>query len=174
LRCSSAWRCCCCAFRRWRDALLLLNHVVYAVERATAAGAGFVFGYLGGGNAPFDVTAEGALYIFAFRVLPQIIVFSVLVALLWYWRVLPLVISAFGAVLRRALGVRGAVGTSAAASVFLGMVETPLVIRAYLQTLSRSELFTLMTCGMSTVAGRSWCSMPTCSGTWCRVRSDTC
>ena len=136
-----------------RDALLLLNHVVYAVERATAAGAGFVFGYLGGGNAPFDVTAEGALYIFAFRVLPQIIVFSVLVALLWYWRVLPLVISAFGAVLRRALGVRGAVGTSAAASVFLGMVETPLVIRAYLRTLSRSELFTLMTCGMSTVAG---------------------
>jgi concentrative nucleoside transporter, CNT family len=136
-----------------RDALLLLNHVVYAVERATAAGAGFVFGHLGGGEAPFDVTNEGALYIFAFRVLPQIIVFSVLVALLWYWRVLPLVISAFGAVLRRALGVRGAVGTSAAASVFLGMVETPLVIRAYLRTLSRSELFTLMTCGMSTVAG---------------------
>ncbi len=135
------------------EALLLLNNVVYAVESATAAGAGFVFGYLGGGNAPFNVAQEGALYIFAFRVLPQIIVFSVLVALLWYWRILPLVINGFGAVLRRALGVRGAVGTSAAASVFLGMVETPLVVRAYLHSLSRSELFTLMTCGMSTVAG---------------------
>lgn len=135
------------------EALLLLNHVVYAVEAATAAGTGFVFGYLGGGDAPFDVAADGALYIFAFRVLPQIIVFSVLVALFWYWRVLPLVIHAFGALLRRALGVRGPVGTSAAASVFLGMVETPLVIRAYLASLSRSELFTLMTCGMSTVAG---------------------
>jgi len=135
------------------QALLLLNNVVYAVESATAAGAGFVFGYLGGGNAPFSVAEEGALYIFAFRVLPQIIVFSVLVALLWYWRILPLVINAFGTVLRRALGVRGAVGTSAAASVFLGMVETPLVVRAYLHSLSRSELFTLMTCGMSTVAG---------------------
>ena len=135
------------------QALLLLNNVVYAVESATAAGAGFVFGYLGGGNAPFNVAEQGALYIFAFRVLPQIIVFSVLVALLWYWRVLPLVINAFGTVLRRALGVRGAVGTSAAASVFLGMVETPLVVRAYLHSLSRSELFTLMTCGMSTVAG---------------------
>jgi len=135
------------------DSLLMLNHLVYAVEQATAAGAGFVFGYLGGGSAPFNVAEQGALYIFAFRVLPQIIVFSVLVALLWYWRVLPLVIGLFGSVLRRALGVRGAVGTSAAASVFLGMVETPLVIRAYLHSLSRSELFTIMTCGMSTVAG---------------------
>ena len=135
------------------EGLLLLNNVVYAVEAATAAGAGFVFGYLGGGSAPFDVAQEGALYIFAFRVLPQIIVFSVLVALLWYWRVLPLIIGAFGMVLRRALGVRGAVSTSAAASIFLGPVETPLVVRGYLGSLSRSELFTLMTCGMSTVAG---------------------
>ncbi|MFM8354426.1 MAG: NupC/NupG family nucleoside CNT transporter [Gammaproteobacteria bacterium] len=135
------------------DGLLLLNEVVYAIERATSAGAGFVFGYLAGENVPFDVRDPGALYVFAFRVLPQIIVFSVLVALLWYWRVLPVVIRAFGRVLHRSLGVRGAVGTSAASSVFLGMVETPLVIRGYLASLSRSELFTLMTCGMSTVAG---------------------
>ncbi len=135
------------------ETLLLLNHVVQGVETATAAGAGFVFGYLAGGEAPFAVNDPGALYIFAFRVLPQIIVFSVLVAILWYWRVLPTVVRGFGAVLRRALGVGGAVGTASAASVFLGMVETPLVIRGYLQTLSRSELFTVMTCGMSTVAG---------------------
>jgi len=133
--------------------LLLLNEVVYAVEAATAAGAGFVFGYLGGGEAPFEVDAQGPLYIFAFRVLPQILVFSVLVAILWYWRVLPLIIRGFGSVLRRLMQVGGAVGTAAASSVFLGMVEAPLVIRAYLQRLSRSELFTVMTCGMSTVAG---------------------
>jgi len=133
--------------------LLVLNEVVYAVEAATSAGAGFVFGYLGGDAAPFEVTNPDALYIFAFRVLPQIIVFSVLVAILWYWRVLPLVVRGFGAVLRRALGVGGAVGTAGAASVFLGMVETPLVIRGYLKNLSRSELFTVMTCGMATVAG---------------------
>jgi concentrative nucleoside transporter, CNT family len=135
------------------EALLLLNHVVYAVEAATAAGAGFVFGFLGGGEPPFDVDDPGAMYIFAFRVLPQIIVFSVLVAILWYWRVLPAIVRGFGAVLRRLMGVGGAVGTAGAASVFLGMVETPLVIRGYLKTLSRSELFTVMTCGMSTVAG---------------------
>lgn len=133
--------------------LLVLNEVVYAVESATAAGAGFVFGYLAGGDAPFDVKDPGAVYIFAFRVLPQILVFSVLVAILWYWRVLPAVVRAFGTVLRRLMDVGGAVGIAGASSVFLGMVETPLVIRGYLQNLSRSELFTVMTCGMSTVAG---------------------
>ncbi|MGE0622666.1 MAG: NupC/NupG family nucleoside CNT transporter [Pseudomonadales bacterium] len=133
--------------------LLLLNEVVHGIERATTTGAGFVFGFLGGGPPPFEVTAEGALYLFAFRVLPQILVFSVLVALLWYWRILPLIIHGFGLILRRAMDLGGAVGTAAASSVFLGMVETPLVIRAYLAGLSRSELFTLMTCGMSTVAG---------------------
>jgi concentrative nucleoside transporter, CNT family len=136
-----------------REALLLLNHVVYAVEAATAAGAGFVFGYLAAGEPPFDVQRPGAMFVFAFRVLPQIIVFSVLVAILWYWRVLPALVRGFGALLRRLMDVGGAVGTAAAASVFLGMVETPLVIRGYLRSLSRSELFTVMTCGMSTVAG---------------------
>ena len=71
------------------ESLLVLNKVVYAIESATAAGTGFVFGYLGGADVPFSISAEGALYIFAFRVLPQILVFSVLVAVLWYWRILP-------------------------------------------------------------------------------------
>ena len=133
--------------------ILALNAVVEAIETATRAGATFVFGYLGGGEPPFEPTAQGALYLFAFRVLPQILVFSVLVALLWYWRVLPLVVRGVGWALQRTLGVGGAVGTGAAASVFLGMVETPLVVRAWLARLSRAELFTLMTCGMSTVAG---------------------
>ena len=133
--------------------LLVLNGVIYAVEAATAAGAGFVFGFLGGGEPPFEITDPSAMYIFAFRVLPQIMVFSVLVAILWYWRVLPAIVRGFGAVLRRLMDVGGAVGTAGASSVFLGMVETPLVIRGYLQNLTRSELFTVMTCGMSTVAG---------------------
>ena len=135
------------------EGLLYINALVTAVENATRAGTTFVFGYLGGGEVPFGVDAEGALYIFAFRVLPQILVFSVLVALLWYWRILPVVVRGFGWVLRRSLGVGGAVGTAGAASVFLGMVEAPLVVRAYLGSMTRSEMFTLMTCGMATVAG---------------------
>ena len=135
------------------EMLLAVNGLVRAVEQATQVGTGFVFGYLGGGPAPFEVNAESALYLLSFRVLPQILVFSALVAILWHWRVLPLIIRAFGAVLRRALGVGGAVGTAAAASLFLGMAEAPLVIRAYLAKLTRSELFSVMTCGMATIAG---------------------
>ena len=135
------------------EMLLAVNGSVRAVEQATQAGTGFVFGYLGGGPAPFEVNVESALYLFSFRVLPQILVFSALVAILWHWRILPAVIRAFGAVLRRTLGVGGAVGTAAAASLFLGMAEAPLVIRAYLAKLTRSELFSVMTCGMATIAG---------------------
>ena len=137
-----------------RQVLLSLNEIVYAMEAATREGTQLVFGFLGGDtNLPFELTADSMPYIFAFRVLPQILVFSVVVALLWHWRVLPVVIRGFSWALRRSLGVGGAVGVAASASVFLGMVEAPLVIRAYLRNLSRSELFVVMTCGMSTVAG---------------------
>ena len=135
------------------ELLLSVNALVRAVERATQAGTSLVFGYLGGGATPFSVNLESALHLFAFRVLPQILVFSVLVAVLWHWRVLPWAIRVFGALLRRSLGVGGPVGTAGAASVFLSMVEAPLVVRAYLAGLSRSELFSIMTCGMATVAG---------------------
>jgi len=136
-----------------RDLLLFANGAVHAIERATMAGAGFVFGFLGGSEPPPDLQSLSQVYVFAFRVLPQIVLFSVLVALLWYWRVLPLLIRGFAWALRRTLGVGGAVGVAAASSVFLGMVEAPLVIRAYLRNVSRSEFFVVMTCGMSTVAG---------------------
>jgi CNT family concentrative nucleoside transporter len=136
-----------------RDTLLLANHVVYAIEAATRAGTTFVFGFLGGGDPPFDLKNGAALYIFGFRILPQIVLFSVLVALTWHWRILPLVIKAFAWLLRRTLGVGGAVGVGAGSSMFLGMVEAPLVIRAYLKNMSRSEFFIVLTAGMSTVAG---------------------
>jgi len=136
-----------------RDTLLLANHVVYGIEAATRAGTTFVFGFLGGGEPPFDPTNTGAMYLFAFRILPQIVVFSVLVALAWYWKILPLVITGFAWLLRRTLGVGGAVGVAAGSSMFLGMVEAPLVIRAYLKNLTRSEFFVVLTAGMSTVAG---------------------
>ena len=130
-----------------------LNQFVVAIEAATTAGTVFLFGYLGGGEPPFDIAAADVPYLFAFRVLPQVIVFSVIVALLWYWRILPLFVKGLGWLLRKTMRVGGAVGTAGAASLFLGMVEAPLVIRAYLAGLSRSELFTVMTLGMSTVAG---------------------
>ena len=135
------------------DILMSLNFIIVAIEAATLEGTRFLFGYLGGGNEPFEVSEGGYLYLFAFRVLPNVIVFCVLIAVLWYWKILPKVVTGFGFLLRRVFKVSGAVGTSAAATLFLGMVETPMIIRAYLTKLTRSEFFTVMTCGMSTVAG---------------------
>ena len=135
------------------DILMSLNFIIAAIEAATLEGTRFLFGYLGGGSEPFEVSEGGYLYLFAFRVLPNVIVFCVLIAVLWYWKILPKVVSGFGFLLRRVFKVSGAVGTSAAATLFLGMVETPMIIRAYLTKLTRSEFFTVMTCGMSTVAG---------------------
>jgi CNT family concentrative nucleoside transporter len=80
-------------------------------------------------------------------------VVSALSSLLFYWKILPLVVKAGSWLLERTLGVGGALGVSAAANVFVGMVEAPLMIRPYLQQMSRGELFAVMTCGMSTIAG---------------------
>lgn len=135
------------------EALASINVVVGAIGSATREGTSFVFGYIGGGELPFDLAADSAPHIFAFQLIPQVLVFAVLVALLWYWRVLPMVIKGFAWLLQRTLGIGGAVGCAAAASVFVGMVESPMVIRAHLKTITRSEFFVVITCGMSTVAG---------------------
>ncbi|HEY1961047.1 MAG TPA: nucleoside transporter C-terminal domain-containing protein, partial [Rhizomicrobium sp.] len=136
-----------------RAALLSMNGVVDALMAATRAGTGFVFGYVGGANPPFAVANAGALSSFAFQVLPLVIVISALAALLWHWRVLPIVVGGFAWAVRKTLGLGGAVGLGAAATIFLGMIEAPLLIRPYLAKLTRSELFTLFTVGLSTVAG---------------------
>ena len=130
-----------------------LNRLVLALERATTAGTTLVFGYLGGGTLPYSETLPGASFVLAFRALPLVLVISALVSLLYYWRVLPLVVQAFSRLLQKLLGISGPVGIAAAANIFVGMIEAPLLIRPYLQRLTRAELFMVMTCGMSTIAG---------------------
>ncbi|VVS92552.1 NupC/NupG family nucleoside CNT transporter [Desulfoluna spongiiphila] len=137
----------------FRDVFISLNGVVLALEEATQAGTGFVFGYLGGGPLPFETSVPGADFILAFRALPILLVMSALSALLFYWGILPKVVQGFSWLLARSMGVGGALGVGAAANVFVGMVEAPLLIRPYLAQLTRSELFAVMTCGMATVAG---------------------
>ncbi len=76
-------------------AFLLLNRAVEALQRATEAGTGFVFGYLGGGELPFAETRPGASFIFAFRALPLVLVVSALATLLFYWGVLQRIVQGF-------------------------------------------------------------------------------
>ncbi len=136
-----------------RDALVSLNGLVDALMAATNKGTSFVFGYLGGGPAPFEIANPQNVFVLGFQALPLVLVVSALSALLWYWRILPWVTKGFAFALQRAFNLGGAVGFGTAANVFLGMVEAPLLIRPYISRLTRSELFVLMTVGLATVAG---------------------
>ena len=130
-----------------------LNQVVLVLDKATTAGTSFVFGYLGGDAFPFEVSDPSKTFVLAFKALPLVIVVSALSALLFYWRVLPWVVRQLARLLTRCMGIGGALGLGAAANIFVGMIEAPLFIRPYLEKLSRSELFALMTTGMATIAG---------------------
>jgi CNT family concentrative nucleoside transporter len=133
--------------------LMLVNKLVLAVEAATQQGTSMVFGYLGGGPTPFAVSGPQHNFVLAFRALPIVIVFAALSALLWHWRVIPLVTGMLARLLARSMGLSGAVSMGSASSIFVGMVESPLLIKPYLQQMPNSELFMLMSCGMATVAG---------------------
>jgi len=137
----------------FRQFFLVVNDVVMALEAATTAGTAFVFGYLGGAPLPFVEAYPGAAFILAFRALPLVLVISALSALLFHWQILPLVVRGFSWCLRKTMGLGGAEGLGVSANVFVGMVESPLFVRPYLEKMTRSELFTLMTAGMATIAG---------------------
>ena len=130
-----------------------LNRLVLSLEESTRAGSTMVFGYLGGGPLPFTEKFPGASFILAFQALPLVLVTSALSALLFYWKVLPLVVRGFSWVLERSFHLGGAEGFGVSANIFVGMVEAPLFVRPYLAKMTRSEIFTLMTCGMATIAG---------------------
>jgi CNT family concentrative nucleoside transporter len=136
-----------------KEAFLKLNDALLVLEQATQAGTGFVFGYLGGGPAPFQVTDANATFVLAFRALPLVLVISALSALLFYWRILPAIVRALSLALEKLMRVGGVVGLAAAANIFVGMVEAPLFVRPYLARVSRGELFAIMVGGMASIAG---------------------
>ncbi len=137
----------------FKGLFLTLNDLLLALERATQAGTAFVFGYLGGAPTPFVETGHASSFVLAFRALPLVLVVSALSSLLFYWGVLPAVVRLVSWALQKTLGLGGAVGLSAAADIFVGMVEAPLFVRPYLKHMSRGELFSVMTCGMATISG---------------------
>jgi concentrative nucleoside transporter, CNT family len=129
------------------------GRAVGALQGATSAGMRMVFGYLAGGPAPFDVVRPGAGFVLAFEALPLILLVSVLSKLLYHWGILQTVVKAFAWGLSKTLGVSGPVGAAAAANIFVGMVEAPLLVRPYLAGMSRGALFATMTVGMAGIAG---------------------
>ena len=141
-----------------------VNNAVKGLELATEEGTKFVFGYLAGGDQPYAVANEGALFTFAFKVLPLILVISAPSALLWHWKILKWITLGFGFVFQKTMGLGGASALAVAANVFLGMIESPIVIRAYLDKLTRSEVFLMMVVGLATVAGSTMVAYATILG----------
>ena len=131
-----------------------LSNGVTALQAATQEGSEFVFGYLSNTTtAPFENSSTGNSIIFAFQILPLIIVISSLSALLWFWNILPLIIRAISRVFEKLFNIGGPIGLGATANIIMGQVEAPLLIRPYLSKMSKKELLILMTAGMSTVSG---------------------
>ena len=131
-----------------------LSAGVTALQAATQEGAQFVFGYLSNSStSPFETSGTGNSMIFAFQILPLIIVISSLSALLWFWNILPLIIRAISKIFEKLFNIGGPIGLGATANIIMGQVEAPLLVRPYLSKMSEKELLILMTAGMSTVSG---------------------
>ena len=127
-----------------------LGYGVTVLQNATIEGASFVFGF-----PPSDSSFvyRSLLETFAFGVLPYIIVMSCISAILWYWGVLPFIVKIISRACQKLFNIGGPVGLGAAANVFIGQVEAPLLIKPFVNKLSNKELLILMTAGMATVAG---------------------
>ena len=135
------------------DFFNLINRAVLALEYATMQGTSFVFGYIGGGKMPFKVEGNVSTYSLAFQALPLVIVISAISSLLFYFRIMPFIIRHISWAVRHLLGLGGAIAIGVTSNLFLGMAESPLIIRPYMKRITHSELFTMMTCGMAGVAG---------------------
>jgi concentrative nucleoside transporter, CNT family len=140
-------------FPLFKEISATLNDALNGLAAATREGTKFVFGYIGGADLPFALEKDKSPFVLATQALPLVIVVSALSSLLFYLKILPVIVNAFSWLLKKSIGVGGAVGVSTAANVFLGTVEAPMFIRPYIAKLTRGELFITMTCGMAGIAG---------------------
>ena len=133
----------------------VINNGVRGILNCTAAGTSVVFGVLGNetGAGLYFNKGPGHAVFFAFQLIPVIIFVSSISAVLYYLGVLQTMVKMMAQVMAKLMGTSGAESLSAAANVFVGMVEAPLVVRPYVESMTRSELFCLMVSGMATIAG---------------------
>ena len=122
-----------------------IGQVFISILKFTQAGSQFLFGDM------LNVDSFG--YIFAFQVLPTIIFFSALTSVLFYFGIIPKIVKGMGWLLSKVLFISGAESLSVAGNIFLGQTEAPLLIKAYLEKMNRSEILLVMIGGMATVAG---------------------
>lgn len=126
--------------------MLKLTEVVNAITGYANEGINFLFG-------GFYTEQSGITYVFALNILPVVIFFSALISVLYYLNIMQFFIKIIGGFLSSLLGTRKAESMSAAANIFVGQTEAPLVVRPYIQKMTESELFAVMTGGLASVSG---------------------
>lgn len=136
-----------------REGLFSLNVAVDALVQATRAGTSFVFGDVIGNQENWSTLIGRPGAIFLFQLLPLVIVVAALSAMLWHWHILRWITKGFALVFSRLMGLGGATSLAVSANVFMGMTEAPVLVKPYVQGMTRSELFILMTAGFATIAG---------------------
>ncbi len=132
-----------------KDVLVSISSGVQSVIDSASAGINFLFGGLGT-DAMFS---NGVGFVFAVRVLPVIVFFSSLIAVLYYLGIMQWVVKIFGGGLQKLLHTSKAESLSATANIFVGQTEAPLIIKPYISKMSKSELFAIMVGGLASVAG---------------------
>ena len=133
-------------FTPWGQAVLgALSELVRAIITSGDKGISFLFGSL--------AEQDSMGFIFVVRVLPVIIFFASLIAVLYHLKIMPLIIRTLGGALRKALGTSRAESLSATANIFVGQTEAPLVVRPYIPHMTQSELFAIMVGGLASIAG---------------------
>ena len=128
-----------------RSIFEFVGEIFISILDYTRAGSEFLFGGL------MDISSYG--FIFVFQILPTIIFFSALTSLLFYLGVIQVIVKGLAWVLTKLLNISGAEGLSVAGNIFLGQTEAPLMIKAYLEKMNKSEILLVMIGGMATVAG---------------------
>ena len=131
---------------------LVVNDIVVSILESASAGAKFVFGRLALAPGQTSETGEESLgFILAFQAFPTIIFFSALIAILYYFGIMPLVIRGFAYVFTKLMRISGAESLVAAGNIFVG-IESTLTVKPYLSRMTNSEICTILTAGMATVA----------------------
>lgn len=134
------------------NVFLFVNDVVIKVLDSASAGARFVFGRLAIAPGQTDEQEQSSLgFILAFQAFPTIIFFSALISILYYFRIMPLIIRGFAYVFTKLMRISGAESLVAAGNIFVG-IESAITVKPYLAKMTRSELCTILTAGMATVA----------------------
>ena len=128
-----------------RMAFQFLNDVIIKLLSFSDDGARFLFGSL--------INNQSLGFLFAFHVLPTIVFFSSLMAVMYYLGVMQKIVLFFAKIMAKFMGTSGAESLSASANIFVGQTEAPLVVRPYVASMTRSELMAVMTGGMATIAG---------------------